>query len=355
MKKTIAKASRTFSGEVAGYSKRHRFIITAEAEHLSGNSQGHFSVTAEVPNLRGTDIERGGCMHREILLAWPAVKPIVDLHLSDMDGAPMYAEANGWYQMAGALGGAGEEYHAGNSERQIYRADGSFEAYRKPTPDECLQSVADHLRISLDDARNLRDVCQQKHAETIEAGKTRTDEFTWEALQKHARKAARTMFAAFVRCQAERWQAEAKAALQLIQSLGHGIATDEENRAALKRQRAAEKEVKTNTLAGLPVPPKGSPFKLSHVAEIILPHPFHITDKHMARSRGTINPDAAPCGYPGCQLTSKQHEAQKTLFIVVQDNSDLNAIPGLHAYLSTHKAAFEAAGVQGFAFPTEKE
>jgi hypothetical protein len=73
----------------------------------SGLSDG-FSVTGELYEPHGTwsgaaqfrngrESDMGGCIHEEVLEAFVGLKPIVDLHLSDLDGAPMHAEANGWY------------------------------------------------------------------------------------------------------------------------------------------------------------------------------------------------------------------------------------------------------------------
>lgn len=73
----------------------------------SGLSDG-FSVTGELYEPHGTwsgaaqfrngrEADMGGCIHEAIIDAFVGLKPIVDLHLSDPSGAPMHAEANGWY------------------------------------------------------------------------------------------------------------------------------------------------------------------------------------------------------------------------------------------------------------------
>lgn len=332
--RTIAKAVRIFLGSVLAPKERGTFTVTAQAELIGGNLHPHFSVTAEYRN-------GGGCMHDDILLAWPEVAPIVALHLSNSDdGEPMHAEADGWYNMAGALGGAGAQFHAGNSERQIYKADGSFDAYRKPTPDECLKFLAEHLRISLDEAEALR----TKVAASI-------DRQPGTVGYAKACKAGRAFFAGFVEAQRARWAQEAAAGLALIRSLGTREATDAENRAAIQRRRDLAKAQRNNTLAGVPAPPKGAVFHLVEVREVIMPHPFVITDKHLRASTGTLNPDAAPCGYPDCKRSAAEHVASKALFVRVPQNDDLNSVPGLVEYLNTAKPVCQQLGIEHFAFP----
>lgn len=112
-------------------------------------------------------------------------------------------------------------------------------------------------------------------------------------------------------------------------------------------------EQQKQIFAKIPPPPPGAVFKLTKVDTVVLPHPFTITAKHLANSDGGfLNPDAAPCGYPGgCNLKPAEHEQQVTAFIRVPQNRDLNAVAGLNEYLNSIKDAATAAGVQGFAFP----
>lgn len=88
--------------------KRYIVVNIAVRENdPSGLSDG-FSVTGDLYEPRGTwsgaaqfrngrEADMSGCIHEEVLAAFVGLKPIVDLHLSDLDGAPMHAEENGWY------------------------------------------------------------------------------------------------------------------------------------------------------------------------------------------------------------------------------------------------------------------
>ena len=119
----------------------------------------------------------------------------------------------------------------------------------------------------------------------------------------------------------------------------------------------------------LPTPWPGSSFMLQKIEDVILPHPYCITSKHLAFA-DSIYLDAAAIeraeargvqcdicrqlvkhGQQPTVLPHIEHESQKTLFIAVNDNRDLNAIEGLHAYLLQIKPVAETLGIQGFAFP----
>lgn len=205
----LAKASRTFAApsiaKEYGYRQRVLFRVTVEASQLNGNRHPHFSVTGEAwtaggVGKHGDRVFCGGCMHEEAARFWPAVVPIIRLHLSNADdGAPMYAEGNGWYWLAGALPGfAGEQYCG---------ATGSS----AKTPERCLEVLADHLRVSLDEARRIRCECaacwpeRQASPEVV-------------GFKRCARK-ARRIFAKYVQAQADRWKREAEAGVALIRKL----------------------------------------------------------------------------------------------------------------------------------------
>lgn len=179
------------------YGPRHLIRVTAGLHYVSGNSLPYFSVGADIYRPGGRDIEAGGCLHREVLSLWPDLAPIVALHLSDSNGVPMHAMANGWYQLAGYYGGADERYHGGNSERQHWNADGSFNGYRLSTPDECLESFADHVRLPLEEARALA--------------------IGWEYREDWA--STKRWYVQWVETQRARWQTEADAARALLDTL----------------------------------------------------------------------------------------------------------------------------------------
>jgi hypothetical protein len=44
-------------------------------------------------------VETAGCCHEEILKHRPDLQPFVDLHLASLDGIPMYAVSNGFFNI----------------------------------------------------------------------------------------------------------------------------------------------------------------------------------------------------------------------------------------------------------------
>lgn len=64
------------------------------------NGHQDFAINADLYNGIGRGDRNhisGGCIHDQILKYAPEFKIFVDLHLSDYNGAPMYAVENGWY------------------------------------------------------------------------------------------------------------------------------------------------------------------------------------------------------------------------------------------------------------------
>jgi hypothetical protein len=131
------------------------FRVEGGLNYLRGNRAPYFSLTYSAPH-------GGGAGHDAILKLFPCFADLAALHLSDIDGVPMYAEGNGWYNLAGALGGYGERYHVGNSKRNFPitpAADTPWKTteWRLPTEAECLGFFARHCRISIEEAAAIRD------------------------------------------------------------------------------------------------------------------------------------------------------------------------------------------------------
>lgn len=191
---------------------KERVKVTAGLHYLKGNRLPHFSVTCDIEERRGSRWEDvgGGASHDLIGRLWPKLAPIIALHLSDSDGVPMYAEANGWYQLSGYYGGAGERYTALTSERHFPitpPADKPWQTteYRKPTPDECLVSWAEYVRIPLDRARELADGWR----ETVQTALKTGAEYT----------PLKRQYELWVAAQADRWAQEAADGCALLDGL----------------------------------------------------------------------------------------------------------------------------------------
>lgn len=111
--------------------------------YIRCNSAPYFTLTIGNGYINGRD-SFGGADHETIVRELPELADLAALHLSDIDGVPMHAEANGWYQLAGACGGFGERYHAGNAE-----------TYGRPR--DCLGTFAAHCRITREEAQAIAD------------------------------------------------------------------------------------------------------------------------------------------------------------------------------------------------------
>lgn len=166
-----------------------QITVTSQLSKCGGNELAHFSTTAEIATereRRKNDCQAFGCLHDEILAAWPEVAPLIALHLSDFDGVPMHAVANGFYWLAGnAPHHFGVRYHGGNDR----------------TAEECKQICMEYLRISEDEfAAILNDTLQ-----------------CWHDLESAT--SAELVFSIAVDALRPRWKAEAEAGLALIRKL----------------------------------------------------------------------------------------------------------------------------------------
>lgn len=205
-----------------GHGSNATIRVDACLHYLRGNTLPYFSVTAEIRVPRRNDCEACGCLHTEVRKYWPVLEPVIALHLSDSAGAPMHAEANGWYQLAGFYGGAGQRYHAGNGQSQHWKADGTFDGYRASTPEECLQSFAHRVRLPLEEVRAVAESWIAPAEVQVEYA-TVTQYLAWPEVKAR--------YAAWIETQRPRWQAEADAACALLDSL---IARQAERRAQVQ-------------------------------------------------------------------------------------------------------------------------
>ncbi len=142
-------ASRNIPGDDYGRKVRGILKVYGGLHMMSGNHAPYFTITTDVhqsgyPHRSWS----GGADHETILHYWPKFADLVALHLSDIDGVPMHVAANGWYDLAGALGGAGEQYHRGNSETY-----GRLDVSRAG----CLELFAKHFRITIEAASAIHD------------------------------------------------------------------------------------------------------------------------------------------------------------------------------------------------------
>lgn len=103
--------------------------------YIKGNSLPYFSLTFSQRVVGRRDTESGGCDPALVLGLWPELADLAVLHLSDLNGVPLHAEANSWYYLAGVLGGLGDSFHGGNGSCA-------------KTAEQCWTAWSDHLRVT---------------------------------------------------------------------------------------------------------------------------------------------------------------------------------------------------------------
>ena len=85
-----------------GLANGDRIQVKIRLDDPCKNGHDDFSITGSYwykGNRKMHDPDLGGCIHEEILKHFPEFKIFVDLHLSDRNGVPMYADANGFYHL----------------------------------------------------------------------------------------------------------------------------------------------------------------------------------------------------------------------------------------------------------------
>ena len=136
-----------------GYRVKRVLNVRGGLRFINSNKTPSFTITTDCYRLGfPRQCWSGGADHESIEKYWPGrFSDLIALHLSNIDGAPLHAEPNGWYNLAGYFNGAGERYHRGNSNARC------VDGYRKPTSDECLALWAKFLRLPFNDAKKLAD------------------------------------------------------------------------------------------------------------------------------------------------------------------------------------------------------
>ncbi len=106
-----------------------------------GNQIPYFSVTASVYPIGKPKTERNlisaGCCHEEIQTLTEKFNDVIALHLSDIDGKPMYPLENGFYHYAEGIKEDGNpEYFKNKDQEQAFKAKKSqciYEEFLKRT------------------------------------------------------------------------------------------------------------------------------------------------------------------------------------------------------------------------------
>lgn len=136
MSKEPTLKSKTYNDDGGTY----KINVKGGLHFIKGNHAPYFALTADVyrkNNNNGSwEDDSGGACHDLILNFYPEFADFAALHLSDIDGVPMHAAENGYYWLAGCVeGGLGEQYHGGSGSSA-------------KTPNECLNILCDHFRIT---------------------------------------------------------------------------------------------------------------------------------------------------------------------------------------------------------------
>lgn len=136
---------------------KERTVIKIELYECGRNGYEHFSLTSTIYE-DGRDAG-GGCNHEHILELAPELALFAALHLSDQDGVPMYAVANGFYWFTGMFeDGLGQGTHPGTGSNA-------------KTPAECEKILADHLRAYPEQMQAIKDAMprnQDEFSHTLE-------------------------------------------------------------------------------------------------------------------------------------------------------------------------------------------
>ena len=138
------------------------FVMKKTLKKLVGNkviechvkAEKYFSVTGDIYRDVKSDrtFEMGGCIHNEMAKHFPQVRSLIPLHLSDLEGVPMHALANGHYWVSGCVDGKlGQKYTPDQSQA------------------ECRKILENHFRITEEETQEVIDLTIQGGKEALSA------------------------------------------------------------------------------------------------------------------------------------------------------------------------------------------
>jgi hypothetical protein len=138
---------RTRWNETQGDKKARVSLVTHFGLHaIKGNRAPYFTITAD--GYENGRLSFGGCCHDIIAERLPDLRDMIALHLSDIDGIPTHAAANGLYWLAGVVD-LGREFHGGNGTPGR-------------SPMDCARGFADMMRIPLVDVTRIAGMVNTK-------------------------------------------------------------------------------------------------------------------------------------------------------------------------------------------------
>lgn len=179
---------------IDGY-KNAKVVAKGGVHMIRGNSKPYFSLTCDIYE-GGRDVG-GGAAHDLIVKLFPHLKPLADLHLSGIDGVPMYAAENGLYYVQHLIPGC-----MGHGLTDSSFAEPGYG--KKRSDDECIQIMADHFRISLDEANHLM---------ALLVGCANSVSHYKRVYEGGAKPVVKAAMACWVESQKPRWKAEADKAI----------------------------------------------------------------------------------------------------------------------------------------------
>ena len=143
MKGDPVLATGTYQHEGA----KHRITVYGGLHLIQGNSAAYFTLTCDIDRQKPGNHHwyewGGGASHDAILARFPQFADLAALHMSDPDGTPVHAVANGWYWYQG-----GSDVFGKWTPAEV--------RYGQPiTPDEQIDMLARHLRITPEASKDL--------------------------------------------------------------------------------------------------------------------------------------------------------------------------------------------------------